>query len=102
MKWTIKKSALRDNLLQSMRSCQYRYQHTNDCQQHSFARTFYNHQPFPRFHLYIDEETDQYIFNLHLDQKKASYKDQTAHSADYDDDEPLLKSEFARITSLLN
>ena len=47
---------------------------------------------FPRFHIYlkIDGSTgsprgdEDLIFNLHLDQKKPSYKGATAHSGEYD------------------
>lgn len=100
MKWTINKNDLSNNLLQSMRNCQYRYQHTTDNGEHSFTRVIYNNQPFPRFHLYVAEADQQYIFNLHLDQKKSVYEGQTAHSADYD--ETTVKQEFQRIISSLN
>ncbi len=49
---------------------------------------------YPRFHLYINSQ-DPLVLNLHLDQKKVSYKGQTAHSADYDSD--LVKQEAERI-----
>lgn len=39
---------------------------------------------YPRFHAYIKEEEDEYIFNIHLDQKRPSYGKETAHSGDYD------------------
>lgn len=56
---------------------------------------------YPRFHIYIKNETDEYIFNLHLDQKKASYVGQKAHSGEYDGD--LVENEARRIkSSLLN
>jgi hypothetical protein len=35
---------------------------------------------YPRFHIYVNGE----YLNLHLDQKKASYKGQTGHSGEYD------------------
>ena len=38
---------------------------------------------YPRFHMYVEENPSQLILNIHLDQKKPSYKKQTAHSADY-------------------
>ncbi|OGY41225.1 MAG: hypothetical protein A2Y82_02230 [Candidatus Buchananbacteria bacterium RBG_13_36_9] len=49
---------------------------------------------YPRFHLYINSEKPL-VLNLHLDQKKASYEGQTAHSGDYDSD--LVKQEGQRI-----
>ncbi|MAF80152.1 hypothetical protein CL629_03685 [bacterium] len=39
---------------------------------------------YPRFHAYIKEESDTFIFNIHLDQKRPSYGNETAHSGDYD------------------
>lgn len=39
---------------------------------------------YPRFHLYLEEKNGQLIFNLHLDQKQASYQGCSAHSGEYD------------------
>lgn len=100
MKWMINKTDLRHNIIQAMRNCQYRYQHTTTNNEHSFTRVVYNNQPFPRFHLYVNEVDDKVIFNLHLDQKKSVYEGQTAHSADYDD--PVVTTEYQRIISSLN
>jgi hypothetical protein len=55
---------------------------------------------YPRFHLYLKEQNGNLIFNLHLDQKKPSYKGQTAHSGDYDSD--LVNAEKLRIQQILN
>lgn len=63
----------------------------------SYVRRLSKIQHYPRFHLYI-EEGDDYKFNLHLDQKQASYQGQAAHSADYD--EPLVAEEVKRIMGL--
>jgi hypothetical protein len=41
---------------------------------------------YPRLHLYVDENENNYIFNLHLDQKKASYQGHSAHSGEYNSD----------------
>jgi len=70
---------------------------------------------YPRFHLYIKElhqvsnsiELDTkisqkgytYTFNLHLDQKKPSYKGSHAHSGEYDG--KLVEEEAERIRQLL-
>lgn len=68
--------------------------------QESFARRF-NRDFYPRFHLYIQETpgSDTLFFNLHLDQKKASYAGQTLHSADYEGE--LVEGEIARLSALL-
>ena len=39
---------------------------------------------YPRFHAYIKEEGDTFIFNVHVDQKRPSYGNEIAHSGDYD------------------
>ena len=54
---------------------------------------------YPKFHIYVDNNGSELTFNLHLDQKKASYQGQVAHSGDYSGD--LLDSEKERILSLL-
>ena len=39
---------------------------------------------YPRFHLFIEEDEDKFIFKLHLDQKKPSYSGSSAHSGEYE------------------
>ena len=63
---------------------------------------------YPRFHLYIKENNRpidrsmglSFIFNLHLDQKKPSYKGSRAHSGEYDGE--LVEGEAKRIRQLLS
>lgn len=55
---------------------------------------------YPRFHLYVDENSQGCIFSLHLDQKKASYEGQHMHSAEYDGD--LVESEIGALTSFFS
>ncbi len=54
---------------------------------------------YPRFHIYLQNNQDSTIFNIHLDQKKASYQGQTAHSGEYDGE--LVSQEARRLKSLL-
>ena len=56
---------------------------------------------YPRFHLYIKEiaRAGEFIFNLHLDQKKPSYEGSKGHSGDYDGS--VVEGEAERIKSLL-
>lgn len=54
---------------------------------------------YPRFHLYIKEENDGFSCNLHLDQKKPSYKGSTGHSGEYDGE--LVEEEVKIIKSYL-
>lgn len=51
---------------------------------------------FPRFHLYINSETDtDLICSVHLDQRAPMYKGSTAHGGDYDS--PEVASEIRRL-----
>lgn len=64
---------------------------------------------YPRFHLYIKPSSakaseglvkaNDYIFNLHLDQKKPSYEGSTGHSGEYGGQ--VVEGEAERIKSLL-
>jgi len=56
---------------------------------------------YPRFHLFlkIDSKNQEFIFNLHLDQKKPIYKGTLAHSADYEGG--AVEREAERIKEIL-
>ncbi len=55
---------------------------------------------YPRFHIYLKENDSEFMFSLHLDQKKPSYQGSTAHGGDYDGE--VVQEEAARITSVLS
>lgn len=53
-------------------------------------------RPFPRFHIHIKEEKDNYLkINLHFDAKRESYKGVSMHSGEYDSN--IVKEEAKRI-----
>lgn len=55
---------------------------------------------YPRFHIYIKkDEEGGFIFNLHLDQKKPSYRGSSAHSGEYEGE--LVEREAERIKNIL-
>ncbi len=54
---------------------------------------------YPRFHLYLKEESGSLVFDLHLDQRATRYQGQTAHNADYESDQ--VKQELTRIYTLV-
>lgn len=54
---------------------------------------------FPRFHIYLKETKTDYIFNLHLDQKRTIYKNAKAHQGDYDS--KIIQEEAQRIKQKL-
>jgi len=53
---------------------------------------------YPRFHLFIKEDKDKLVFNLHLDQKKPSYSGSTAHSGEYEG--KVVEEEAERIKKI--
>ncbi len=52
-------------------------------------------EQYPRMHLYVEEHGDDWSFNLHIDQKKASYAGTSRHSGEYEG--PLVEREMTRI-----
>ena len=99
MRFQIPQSRLRYNLQETLRKCGYFMIQDRRSGKDSYVKRLSQSQHYPRFHLYIDEKDNQLQFNLHLDQKQASYKGQTAHSGEYDD--PMVKEEAERIQSLI-
>ncbi len=53
---------------------------------------------YPRYHAYVKESPQGFVFNLHLDQKKAVYEGVHAHNGEYDGE--LITEERARILDL--
>lgn len=56
-------------------------------------------QNYPRFHIYLKEQGNKFIFSLHLDQKKPSYEGSHAHSGEYFG--PVVQDEADRIRQIL-
>jgi hypothetical protein len=54
---------------------------------------------YPRLHLYLEENNDNIVLNLHLDQKKPLYRGQTAHSGEYEGS--VVEEEIERLKGLL-
>jgi hypothetical protein len=54
---------------------------------------------YPRFHMYLKDEGDRVVFDLHLDQKETSYGGSHAHNAEYDG--PVVSAEMARVKDLV-
>ena len=54
---------------------------------------------YPRFHIYLKESKADYIFALHLDQKRPVYKGANAHSGEYSGQ--VIKEEAERIKQKL-
>ena len=55
---------------------------------------------YPRFHIYYSEEDEKVIFNVHLDQKEASYQGTSAHSGEYNGE--TVETEIIRLKRILS
>lgn len=55
---------------------------------------------YPRLHLYIKEEGDKVIFDLHLDQKQASYTGSRMHNAEHEG--PVVEEEIMRLKQIIS
>lgn len=53
---------------------------------------------FPRYHVYLEERDEEVIVDLHLDQKRPSYGEETMHSGEYEGG--AVEREAARIQEL--
>lgn len=71
----------RENVHNLMRRVGYWFQRRDEAQgEMAFVRPA---RGFPRFHLFVKQEGENLVFNLHLDQKKPSYKGSRAHSGEH-------------------
>ena len=55
---------------------------------------------FPRFHMYVKTEGLNLVINIHLDQKKETYGQDTRHHGEYEDD-GALGEEVRRLEQVL-
>lgn len=99
MKLTLAENKLNIHPEQFMRErCGYAFLRSKNTGKESYVyrltRDFY-----PRFHLYIERKNGNVTFDLHLDQKEASYQGSRAHNGEYDG--PAVENELKRIKSLL-
>lgn len=67
-------------------------------QKESFVRRLGNGH-YPRFHLYVVEQEDSYIFDLHIDQQRSSLA-KRKHKTEYEGDRVL--GELKRLKSLID
>ena len=89
------------NIYRLMRQCGYHFER-KDKEELVFSRIISQAKSgYPRFHIYAKagEVSRQTIINIHLDQKKPSYKGTSAHAAEYDS--TVVKEEVARIKQVL-
>ncbi|EKE15602.1 MAG: hypothetical protein ACD_11C00118G0002 [uncultured bacterium] len=90
----IKIESIRENPVSLLRRAGYIFQR-KDGNEMSFVRPLAR-AGYPRFHIYTKVEGIDLIINIHLDQKKETYGDDTRHHGEYENDGPL-KDEVERI-----
>jgi len=96
MKLIITKNKI-SNAENFLRKAGYGFIHDRQSNKESFVRRLSNYH-YPRLHMYVNETNEKITFNLHLDQKKASYQGSKMHSAEYDS--PLVEKEINRLKNL--
>ena len=98
MKIIVNRNNLTENPAQFLRRAGYGFIVDRRRGTESFARrTGRGH--YPRFHVYIKEDGDRIIFDMHLDQKQVSYEGAHAHNAEYDG--VPVEGEIERLKGLL-
>lgn len=90
------KGSLKDNIYNLMRQAGYFFEGKNPDGEMNFARPA---RGYPRFHIYLKQNRDDLLLNLHLDQKKPSYKGFSAHAGEYSGE--LVEKEAERIKQIL-
>ncbi|MBU4257003.1 hypothetical protein KJ586_02185 [Patescibacteria group bacterium] len=99
MKLVVNKNQLNMAPEQFLRRAGYAYIRDRKTGLDSFARRL-GAGFYPRLHMYAGEQGDNLIFNLHLDQKQASYRGARAHNAEYEGE--VVEREIERLRGLLN
>lgn len=98
MKLIIKKEETEDNSANLARACGYGHIIDRRTGKESYVRRP-GRLHYPRFHLYIRDNKETIEFDLHLDQKQASYPGAHAHNAEYEG--TAVEKEMERIRSQL-
>ena len=98
MKLIIGKNQINMAPEQWLRKAGYAYIRDRRSGQDSFTRRLGNNF-YPRFHVYFDADGEKIIFNLHLDQKQASYAGAHKHNAEYGGE--VVATEIARLKNFV-
>ncbi len=96
MEFILNKNLLKDNVYNLVRKAGYRFQEKDEKNSELIFVRPLERSGYPRFHLYIKRFNEEnLIFDLHLDQKKPSYRGAHAHSGEYEGD--IIEKEVERI-----
>ncbi|OGF28050.1 hypothetical protein A2331_03005 [Candidatus Falkowbacteria bacterium RIFOXYB2_FULL_34_18] len=99
MKLIINKNQINENPEQFLRRAGYGFIQDRRSGNESFVRRL-TRDFYPRLHMYVDKKDTEVIFNLHLDQKQASYAGAHMHNAEYDGE--IVEREIERLKILIN
>ncbi len=98
MKLSVDRKKLDVNPTEFMRKMGYGYIFDRRREKESYVRRLTG-DFYPRLHMYVDILDDRITFNLHLDQKQASYKGQNMHNAEYDGE--VVEGEMKRVKAFI-
>jgi len=87
-----------EDSVQFIRRCGYGEYYDNRMKKTSYMKRARMSDMFPRFHIYIQDEGDSIVFDLHLDQKRGSYEGSSMHSGEYEG--AAVEREAERIRSM--
>ncbi len=90
---------LKETIYNFMRKAGYFSLAGNQETELNYIRPLAGRSGYPRFHLYLEKEGENWVFNLHLDQKKPTYEGTAAHSGEYEGE--IVEKEAARIQQIL-
>jgi hypothetical protein len=74
---------------------------TNEKKEYNMVRRL-DRDNYPRFHIYLSQQGSNFIFSLHLDQKKPVYEGSGAHAHNGEYFGPIIDGEADRIKSVLS
>lgn len=98
MKIKFEREKIGNNPVTFIRRCGYGEYFDRRMRKVSYMKRARMTDMFPRFHVYVENEGDYVVFDLHLDQKRPSYGNETMHSGEYEGG--AVEREAMRIKSL--
>lgn len=91
---------IQENPVNTLRRLGYTFQHkVEGSDEMSFVRPMAS-AGYPRFHIYARLNGSDLTINIHLDQKKETYGEDTRHHGEYEND-GALKEEVRRLKTFL-
>ncbi|MDO8529296.1 MAG: hypothetical protein Q7S18_01360 [bacterium] len=94
----LKFESIKENPVNLLRGAGYVFQR-KEGEEMSFVKVF-SRSGYPRFHIYSHLEGSDLFVNLHLDQKKVTYGDETRHHGEYDNS-PVVEEEAGRLKKII-